>query len=49
MLAVLLGVLRTVRASFTPLRLPNLLTYLIGQAISLLGTWMQVTAQSCPL
>src|SRR5262249_35057421 len=31
--------------SFTPLRLPNLRIYLIGQAISLLGTWMQVTAQ----
>jgi MFS family permease len=38
-------VVRTLRASFTPLRLPNLRTYLIGQAISLLGTWMQVTAQ----
>lgn len=36
---------RTLRDSFTPLRLPNLRTYLIGQAISLLGTWMQVTAQ----
>jgi MFS family permease len=38
-------VLQTLRDSFTPLRLPNLRTYLIGQAISLLGTWMQVTAQ----
>ena len=38
-------VVRTLRDSFTPLRLPNLRTYLIGQAISLLGTWMQVTAQ----
>ena len=38
-------VARTLRESFTPLRLPNLRTYLIGQAISLLGTWMQVTAQ----
>jgi hypothetical protein len=38
-------VARTLRDSFTPLRLPNLRTYLIGQAISLLGTWMQVTAQ----
>ncbi len=38
-------VFRTLRNSFTPLRLPNLRTYLIGQAISLLGTWMQVTAQ----
>ncbi len=39
-------VVRTLRDSFTPLRLPNLRTYLIGQAISLLGTWMQVTAQA---
>ncbi len=38
-------VVRTLRDSFTPLRLPNLRIYLIGQAISLLGTWMQVTAQ----
>jgi hypothetical protein len=38
-------VVRTLLDSFTPLRLPNLRTYLIGQAISLLGTWMQVTAQ----
>jgi MFS family permease len=37
--------LRTLRDSFTPLRLPNLRIYLIGQAVSLLGTWMQVTAQ----
>ena len=39
-------VVRTLRASFTPLRLPNLRIYLIGQGVSLLGTWMQVTAQS---
>jgi MFS family permease len=38
-------VVRTLRDSFTPLRLPNLRIYLFGQAISLLGTWMQVTAQ----
>ncbi|HTP09820.1 MAG TPA: MFS transporter [Anaerolineae bacterium] len=38
-------VVRTLRDSFTPLRLPNLRAYLTGQAISLLGTWMQVTAQ----
>ena len=43
--AVLAGVFRTLRASFTPLRRPNFRTYLIGQAISLLGTLMQVTAQ----
>jgi len=38
-------VVRTLRASFTPLRLPNLRIYLIGQGVSLLGTWMQITAQ----
>jgi MFS family permease len=42
---ILAYVIHTLRDSFTPLRLPNLRTYLIGQAISLLGTWMQVTAQ----
>ncbi len=35
----------TLRASFSPLRVPNLRVYWGGQAISLLGTWMQVTAQ----
>jgi MFS family permease len=39
------SVVRTLLDSFTPLRLPNLRIYLIGQAISLLGTWMQVMAQ----
>jgi MFS family permease len=42
---MMIYVVRTLRDSFTPLHLPNLRTYLIGQAISLLGTWMQVTAQ----
>src|SRR5262245_57121812 len=32
--------------TFSPLRLRNLRVYLGGQAISLLGTWMQVTAQA---
>lgn len=32
--------------TFAPLRNRNLRTYLSGQAISLIGTWMQVTAQS---
>jgi MFS family permease len=40
-----INALNTLRASFTPLRLPNLRTYLIGQSFSLLGTWMQITAQ----
>ncbi len=43
--SILAGIFQTLRASFTPLRRPNFRTYLIGQAISLLGTWMQVTAQ----
>ncbi len=34
------------RSSFRPLRLANLRTYLGGQAISLVGTWLQTTAQS---
>lgn len=32
--------------SFAPLRNRNLRVYLSGQAISLIGTWMQVTAQA---
>ncbi len=37
--------LQTLRASFSPLRVLNLRIYWGGQALSLLGTWMQVTAQ----
>lgn len=40
------SVLKTYAGSFAPLKLPNLRIYLGGQAISLLGTWMQATAQS---
>ena len=36
---------QTLRASFSPMRVPNLRIYWGGQTISLLGTWMQVTAQ----
>jgi MFS family permease len=32
--------------SFSPLRIRNLRIYLSGQAVSLIGTWMQMTAQS---
>ncbi|HLO01804.1 MAG TPA: MFS transporter [Symbiobacteriaceae bacterium] len=32
--------------TFEPLKNRNLRTYLSGQAVSLIGTWMQVTAQS---
>jgi MFS family permease len=38
--------LQTYTRSFNPLKNPNLRMYLGGQAISLLGTWMQGTAQS---
>jgi len=40
------NVLSHVFASFLPLRNRNLRVYLSGQAISLIGTWMQVTAQA---
>jgi MFS family permease len=32
--------------TFAPLRNRNLRIYLSGQAVSLIGTWMQITAQS---
>ncbi|MBI1259208.1 MAG: MFS transporter [Chloroflexi bacterium] len=34
------------RSSFSPLRFANLRIYLSGQAVSLIGTWLQLTAQS---
>jgi MFS family permease len=37
--------LATLSSSFTPLREPNFRTYMIGQAISLVGTFLQITAQ----
>jgi MFS family permease len=40
------SVLSTLRGSFSPLRFPNFRIYLGGQAISLIGTWLQVTAQA---
>ncbi|MFN8374831.1 MAG: MFS transporter [Anaerolineae bacterium] len=40
------SVLSTLRASFTPLRYPNFRIYLGGQAISLIGTWLQNAAQA---
>jgi MFS family permease len=36
----------TLRQSFTPLRYPNFRIYLGGQAISLVGTWLQNAAQA---
>ncbi len=38
--------LHTFSRTFAPLSIRNLRVYLIGQAVSLLGTWMQSTAQS---
>ncbi|HHW15064.1 MAG TPA: hypothetical protein GXX28_09050 [Firmicutes bacterium] len=32
--------------TFAPLKNRSLRLYLTGQAISLIGTWMQITAQS---
>lgn len=40
------SILQTYTRSFEPLKNSNLRLYLGGQAISLLGTWMQATAQS---
>lgn len=40
------SILSTLRTSFSPLRFPNLRIYLGGQTISLIGTWLQVTAQA---
>lgn len=36
----------TLRASFSPLKIRNFRIYLGGQAISFIGTWLQMTAQS---
>jgi len=38
--------IRTYSGSFSPLKDRNFRTYLIGQAFSLIGTWMQTTAQA---
>ena len=40
------SILKTYTRSFAPLKNRNLRIYLGGQAVSLLGTWMQATAQS---
>ncbi len=37
--------LTTLSSSFIPLREPNFRTYMVGQAISLVGTFLQITAQ----
>src|SRR5579859_5162435 len=38
-------IIRTFFTTFEPLRSPNFAIYLSGQAVSLIGTWLQVTAQ----
>lgn len=45
-LAAVRQVLGILAATFSPLRSGNLRLYLAGQAVSLIGTWMQMTAQS---
>src|SRR5260221_1248434 len=46
LLRMLRSTLRAFVDTFSPLEVRNLRIYLGGQAVSLLGTWMQVTAQS---
>lgn len=40
------SILRAARVTFAALAVPNYRRYYSGQAISLIGTWMQMTAQS---
>lgn len=40
------GILRTLQEGFSPLRIRSLRIYLSGQSVSLVGTFMQSTAQS---
>lgn len=41
-----MNIFKTLRESMSPLQHPNFRTYLGGQAISLIGTWLQATAQA---
>ncbi|MCB0167839.1 MAG: MFS transporter, partial [Anaerolineae bacterium] len=41
-----MSIVSTLRESFSPLKIHNFRIYLGGQAISLIGTWLQMTAQS---
>jgi MFS family permease len=45
-MTVLTNTWRVLRGNFDPLRLPNFRLYLGGQAVSLVGTWLQITAQA---
>ncbi|MBI3976218.1 MAG: MFS transporter [Armatimonadetes bacterium] len=40
------GVFAALRSAFAPLQIRDLRIYLSGQVVSLVGTWMQMTAQS---
>lgn len=40
------SVMRAGRATFAALAIPNYRRYFCGQAVSLIGTWMQMTAQA---
>ena len=40
------AVMRMLRVTFAALAIPNYRRYVSGQAVSLIGTWMQTTAQS---
>ena len=40
------ALMRLFRVTFTALAIPNYRRYVSGQAVSLIGTWMQTTAQS---
>lgn len=40
------SILRTARVTFAALAVPNFRRYAAGQSISMIGTWMQTTAQS---
>lgn len=41
-----MSIISTLRESFSPLKIRNFRIYLSGQAVSLVGTWLQMTAQS---
>src|SRR5258705_9813220 len=45
-MTVLVNTWHTLRDNFAPLRYPNFRLYLGGQAVSLIGTWLQSTAQA---
>lgn len=41
-----MGIVSTLWENFSPLKIRNFRIYLSGQAVSLVGTWLQMTAQS---